>query len=102
LTKSVAVKGPDGTTEFQKNVAGVTRVIAEVPAGAHVAVIGITDRSFAQPYILLSATVPNDAGYFGERLSAARNELVRVWKLRSAQLHPPVRAEKTPEVDPFF
>jgi hypothetical protein len=88
LTKSVAFKGPDGATEFQKNVDGVTRVLAGVPAGAHVSIIGITDHSFAQPYILLSATVPDDPGYFDERLSAARKELARVWKLRSTNLQP--------------
>ena len=88
LTKSVAVKGPDGTTEFQKNVDGVTRLLVEVPAGARVSIIGITDHSFTQPYFLLSATVPDDPGYFGERLGAARNEIVRVWKLRSARLQP--------------
>ncbi|MDP9049844.1 MAG: hypothetical protein M3O31_03845 [Acidobacteriota bacterium] len=88
LTRSVNVKGPDGTTEFQKNIGGVTRILAQVPAGAHVSIVGITDRSFATPYILLSATVPDDSGYFGERLSAARRELVRVWRLRSGHLQP--------------
>ena len=88
LTRSVAVKGPDGTTEFQKNVDGVTHILAQVPAGARVSIIGITAHSFAQPYFLLSATVPDDPGYFGERLGAARNEIVRVWKLRSARLQP--------------
>jgi hypothetical protein len=88
LSRSVAVTGPDGTSEFQKNVDGVTRLLAQVPAGAHVTVIGITDHSFAQPYILLSATVSNESGYFGERLSAARRELVHTWKRRSATLRP--------------
>jgi hypothetical protein len=92
LTQSIAVKGPDGTTEFQKNVDGVTHVLAQVPTGTHVTVIGITDHSFAQPYILLSAAVPDDPGYFGERLSAARSELVRVWKLRCAHLQPNFRS----------
>jgi hypothetical protein len=41
-----------------------------------------------QGYILLSATVPDDPGYFGERLSVARTALVRAWKLRSAKLQP--------------
>jgi hypothetical protein len=88
LSRSVDVKNPDGTTEFQKNVDGVTGVLAQVPAGSHVTVIGITDRSFAQPYILLSASILDDPGYFGERLSAAQRELVRVWKQRSAKLQP--------------
>jgi hypothetical protein len=88
LTKSTNAKGPDGTTEFQKNVDGVTRILAQVPARSHVTVIGITDRSFAQPYILLSTSVPDDPGYFGERLSAAQRELARIWKQRSAKLEP--------------
>jgi hypothetical protein len=88
LSRSVAVKGPDSITEFQENVDGVTRLLAQVPADTRLTVIGITDHSFAQPYILLSATIPADPGYFGERLSSARNELVRIWKLRSAHLEP--------------
>jgi len=92
LSRSVAVTGPDGTSEFQKNVDGVTRLLAQVPASAHVTVIGITDHSFAQPYILLSATVSNDSGYFGEKLTSARNQLVHAWELRSAALEPTFRS----------
>jgi hypothetical protein len=88
LSKSVAVKGPDGTTEFQKNIDGVTRLLAQVPADTRITLVGITDHSFAQPYILLSATVPGDIGYFGERLTSARNQLVQTWKRRSASLEP--------------
>jgi hypothetical protein len=86
LTQSVAVPDPDGKSEFQKNVEGVTRLLTQVPAGARITVIGITDHSFAQPYILLSARIPEDAGYFGERLAAARIELVRAWAQRSNHL----------------
>ena len=86
LTQSVATAGPDGKTDFQKNIEGVTRVLSQTPAGARVTVIGITDHSFSQPYILLSAHVPDDGGYFGERLNAARGQVVRAWKLRSRRL----------------
>jgi hypothetical protein len=88
LTKSVAVKGPDGKTEFQKNIDGIGKVLQEVPAATKLTIIGITDASFSQPYILLSATVPDDPGYFGERLRAARNQLVIAWKDHSARLEP--------------
>jgi hypothetical protein len=86
LTQSVAVAGPDHKTEFQKNIDAVTKLLAQVPASSRVTVIGITDVSFSQPEILLSATIPPDAGYFGERLNSARSELVRAWKMRSTQL----------------
>jgi hypothetical protein len=88
LTQSVSVTGPDGRSEFRKNIDGVTGVLARIPAGAHVTVIAITDRSFAQPNILLSASVSPDAGYFGERLGAARTQLIVRWKARSLTLQP--------------
>jgi hypothetical protein len=87
LSQSVAVKGPDGKSEFQKNVDGVSQVLSQVPAGSQITVIGITDESFSQPYILLSARVSGEPGYFEERLGAARNQLVRTWKIRSARLN---------------
>jgi hypothetical protein len=91
LSQSVAVVGPDQKTEFQKNVDGVTKLLARVPADSRVTVIGITDKSFAQPDILLSATIPGDAGYFDERLKSAQLQLVRSWKARSAKLRPAFR-----------
>ncbi len=88
LTRSVAATGPDGRSDFQKNVDGVTRLLAQVPAGSRLTIIGITDHSFAEPYILMSARIPNEPGYFGERLNAARGQIVRVWTERAAHLTP--------------
>jgi hypothetical protein len=53
-----------------------------------VTVLGITENSFSQPYVLLSAKTANDKGYFGERLTAARRQIVHVWRERSANLQP--------------
>jgi hypothetical protein len=78
LSQSVAVKGHDGKTESEKNLQAVTRLLTQVPAGSHVTVFGITDYSFAQPYILLSADVGDDEGYFKEKLACARQELARL------------------------
>jgi hypothetical protein len=86
LTQSVAVKGHDGKTESDKNLQAVTRLLAQVPAGSHVTVLGITDNSFAQPYILLSADVGSDEGYFKEKLTGARQQLVRNWQRRIEHL----------------
>jgi hypothetical protein len=88
LSRSVAVAGPDDTDEFRKNVDGVARILGEIPAGARITVIGITDHSFTEPYILLRAQVPHDPGYFGERLQAAHRQLVVAWKARSTNLAP--------------
>ena len=91
LTQSVAVAGPDHKTDFQKNIEASAKLLAQVPAGTSVTIIGITDKSFAQPDILLSATIPDDPGYFGERLKAAQHQFVRAWKSRSVQLKPEFR-----------
>lgn len=86
LSQSVAVRNPDGKSEFQKNIEAVTKQLAQIPSDSRVTVIGITDHSFTQPDILLSATIPHDPGYFGERLKAGSSELVRAWRTRSAKL----------------
>jgi hypothetical protein len=65
LTRSVAATRPDGRSDFQKDVAGVTRLLAQIPAGSRLTVIGITDHSFAEPYILMLARVPDEPGYTG-------------------------------------
>jgi hypothetical protein len=91
LSASVAVRGPDQQTQFDKDIEGVGRLLASVPAGCKVTVIGITASSFAQPYILLSAEISDDPGYFGERLASARQQLVRTWEERSADLKPDAR-----------
>jgi hypothetical protein len=77
LSTSVGTPGPDGKTDFQKNVNGVTHVLSYLTSGSSVTVIGITDHSYAQPYVLLSAHISDDPGYFGERLTRARAQLIR-------------------------
>jgi hypothetical protein len=88
LSQSVAGAGPDARTDFEKNVAAVTTLLAQVPVSSRVVILGITDKSFGQPYILLSARIPDDAGYFGEKLQAAHRQLIALWQRRSAQLQP--------------
>ena len=88
LSRSVGASGPDDRSEFQKNIAAVSQVLRQVPAGAHVTVLGITDDSFAQPYFLLRATVAPETGYFGEKLASARQQLETAWKAKSRDLTP--------------
>lgn len=91
LSASEAAKGPDQKTSFNRNIDGVAHLLASLPAGAKITVIGITANSFAQPYILLRASVTDDPGYFGERLASARTQLVRTWQQRAAALIPNAR-----------
>jgi hypothetical protein len=88
LSQSVAAPGQDGRTEFQKNIAAVSGILGQAPLGTHLTVLGITDNSFAQPYILLSATISSDAGYFGEHLAAAHRQLQVAWGNKAHDLGP--------------
>ncbi len=84
LTGSVVhASGLDHKTELQRDVAAVGQLLASIPAGSRVTVIGITDRSFAQPYVLLSARLDGNEGYFKERIGSARQQLVAAWQKRS-------------------
>jgi hypothetical protein len=91
LSQSVGNAGPDARSDFEKNVAGVTKLLATVPVSSRVIVLGITDKSFGEPYILLSARVADDPGYFGEKLEAAHRQLITLWKRRCTQLQPNFR-----------
>jgi hypothetical protein len=88
LSQSVATKDYDSKAEFQKNVDGVTRLLASLPAGSRLAIFGVTSDSFGTPYPLLRAELSGDEGYFKERLATGRAELMRAWHERSATLKP--------------
>jgi hypothetical protein len=88
LSVSIDTKDHDNKTEFQKNIDGVTRVLASLPAGSRVSIFGITNDSFGRPYPLLTAHLPDDEGYFKERLARGRAEVIRGWRERAAQLQP--------------
>lgn len=84
LTASVAgASGLDQKTELQRDMASVGSLLVALPAGSRVTVIGITDRSFAQPYVLLSAHLDANEGYFKERLKNAHQQLLATWQKRS-------------------
>jgi hypothetical protein len=87
LTASVAAAPSlNNQTELDKNLGEVSRLLAKAPAGSHVTVIGITDRSFTEPYVLLSAQLDGNEGYFHERIASARHQLVLAWNKRCASL----------------
>jgi hypothetical protein len=48
LSQSVKTTGPDRKTDFEKNVDAVSHLLTHVPSGVTVAVVGITNRSFAE------------------------------------------------------
>jgi hypothetical protein len=91
LSISEGVKSMNQKTPFERNVDGVARLLASVPSGSRVTVIGITSDSIRDPTPILRAELAADDGYFGERLAAGRAELERVWRARAARLAPSAR-----------
>lgn len=90
LSGSVAAaQGQDGKSDLQRNLAAVSSVLAYAPAGSKISVIGITDKSFSSPYILLAGMIDSNEGYFKERIKAAREQLVASWKRRCSSLPAP-------------
>jgi len=59
-----------------------------MPANTHITIIGITDQSFGEPLTLLDARIPEDEGYFQERINAARRTLIQAWVARTRKLDP--------------
>jgi hypothetical protein len=88
LSQSVAAKDHSDRAEFQKNIDGVTRLLASLPAGSRVSIYGITDDSFGKPYPLLTAELSDDEGYFKERLAEGHRQLIRAWQERALTLKP--------------
>jgi hypothetical protein len=88
LSQTEAVRGSDGTPEVKKNALAIAKALSYVPSGSHLRILGIGERSFAAPNLLLSARIDPDAGYFGERLARARHDLVELWHKRSDSLMP--------------
>ncbi|HYR88534.1 MAG TPA: hypothetical protein VE422_30925 [Terriglobia bacterium] len=58
LTISVAEKGYDGRSESDNNWLAITDLIKVLPEHTTVTVVGISDQSFARPYVLLRGDIP--------------------------------------------
>jgi hypothetical protein len=91
LTKSTDQRNSDGTTQFDKNVKAVGQLLERLPAATEVTVFGITSNTFMQPYLILSARLDSDAGYFGEKLSNERRQLLIAWNKQCEGLKPRFR-----------
>ena len=74
FTLSVAAKGYDGKTDYEKNVEAACHLITKLPPGTQFTVLAITDRSFSQPFVLLQRELPRDKGplQFQDRIAIAR------------------------------
>lgn len=63
----------------------VTSLLSRLEAGT-VTVIGITNASFAQPLILLKATIPSDSSPFKAAAKQARAQAIEDWQRQAASI----------------
>ncbi len=88
LTRSIAAVGYDGSTEYEKNLAGLDRMISGLPSGTQLTVLAISDQSFSKPDVLFSGALPRDKGplQFLDQISLAKNRIRRsVRRLRDSK-----------------
>lgn len=85
LSQTSAV-GYNGRSELEQNRQAIAAVLSRLPAGASITIIGITDQTYVNPHVLLSAELTADPGYFGSRLNEGRRQLVAEWQKRSNSL----------------
>jgi len=79
LSGSAREKDYLSQTEFQKNVLCVEEIIKQVEPGTHLRVVGITDKSFDKPYIILDSTLSKEKGYFSEKLAKEKLAILNKW-----------------------
>lgn len=82
LSQSMGVSEYTGkNTEFQKNVSGVEfHIQNNIPPGEFVKVLGITERSFSSPHILIEGKITSNRGAFGENIARDKLNLLNQWR----------------------
>jgi len=88
LSKTEDAIGFNGKSEFDQNLQAVSVLLSAIPSAAKFTVIAVTDRTYANPYIILAGHTSADTGYFNNRLAAARRNLISEWKNRTQTLKP--------------
>lgn len=66
-------------TEFQKNRLFLDEIIKNLKPGSHLRVVGITDKSFDKPFIILDCQLSQEKGYFSENLAKEKLSLINKW-----------------------
>lgn len=80
LSGSAQEKDYLNQTEFQKNVLCVEEIIKQVESGTHLRIVGITDKSFDKPYVILDSKLSKEKGYFSEKLAKEKLAVLNKWK----------------------
>jgi hypothetical protein len=87
LDISWSAKGADylEKSEFQKNVLYVDEIINKLEPGERFLILGITEKSFEKPLIILDRTLSREVGYFSEKVAKDKLNIMNDWKKVSVQ-----------------
>jgi hypothetical protein len=88
LSATEKVVGFGARSQFEENIAVLPQLLANLPAGARVSLVGITDQTLSNPLIVLGARLSDDSGYFDSRLVRGRRDLISEWQSRTKGLKP--------------
>lgn len=87
LDMSGSAKGADylEKTEFQKNALYVDEIIKKLEPGERFLILGITEKSFERPLIILDRTLSREIGYFSEKVAKDKLNIMNEWKKINVQ-----------------
>jgi hypothetical protein len=85
---SLSEKRPSVAKEgvLEANKKAVERIISTLEVGERFHVVAISGRSRADPWIIFSASMGEDPGYFGERVRRDRAFIAAAWRKRAEKL----------------
>lgn len=72
-------------TEFNKNILFVDEIIKKLEPGERFQILGITERSFERPLIILDKTLSREVGYFSEKSAKDKLSIMNDWKKVNVQ-----------------
>ena len=68
-----------GDVEFKKNLRAVPEIIKNLAPGTRLRIIGITDNSYSNPFLIINDTIPKDRGMLGETIARKKLYLIEKW-----------------------
>jgi hypothetical protein len=88
ITQSTDTRRPGVVPPYRQNFAAVEKLLAQAAPGQKITVAAIHAATLTAPRILLTATLDADPGYFKERITNARQQLIAAWRRSAAVLKP--------------
>ena len=58
----------------------VPKIIQQLKPDTYLRIIGITEKSFSKPYIIIEGEIPAEKGVFNEKEAAAKLKIISEWK----------------------